>query len=199
MLDNITNQDGCILSPAALNAAVRGDLANAVVASTPGGIERQEAEGQRCLIESTYLPKEIDGATREQLETLGFKFGADVDELFVSCELPSGWKKEATDHSMHSNLVDEQGRRRASIFYKAAFYDRRADMRVLPRFGVCAYEDCDQADHYTCAVVDADRSVVFKAGDWGKKDYRGQERLIDSCKDWLKTNFPDWKNPLAYW
>jgi hypothetical protein len=115
-------------NPAALLAALSGDVSNAEVASTPGGIEAQEAAGQAMLCASAQLPKKMLGCTRESLEALGFKFGADVDELFVTCTLPAGWKKKATDHSMHSDLVDEQGRTRAGIFYKAAFYDRRADM-----------------------------------------------------------------------
>ena len=49
------------MNPAALAAASRGDLANALIASTPGGIERQEAAGQRTLVESAMLPKEISG------------------------------------------------------------------------------------------------------------------------------------------
>ena len=73
------------MNSATLAAASRGDLANLLVASTPGGIERQEAAGQRMLVASAMLPKEIHGATREQLTALGFKFGADVDELFVTC------------------------------------------------------------------------------------------------------------------
>ena len=40
---------------------------------------------------------------------------------------------------------------------------------------------------------------TFAAGNWQKKDYDEQDRLEAVCKDWLKTNFPDWKNPLAHW
>lgn len=49
----------------------------------------------------------------------------------LNVELPDGWKKVGTNHDMHSDLVDETGKVRASIFYKAAFYDRRADMVVV--------------------------------------------------------------------
>lgn len=63
------------MNPAALSALLKGDIDNAVIASTPGGIERQEAQGQRKLVESAMLPKEINGATREQLTELGFKLG----------------------------------------------------------------------------------------------------------------------------
>ena len=104
------------MNPAALQAAMRGDLANALLASTPGGIEKQEAEGQRALVASTTLPKTIHGASRAQLTEIGFKFGEDADDLFVNCELPTGWTKRATNHSMHSDLLDDKGRKRAGIF-----------------------------------------------------------------------------------
>ena len=47
-------------------------------------------------------------------------------------KLPAGWKKQATDHSMWSKLLDESGAVVASIFYKAAFYDRIAEMNCAP-------------------------------------------------------------------
>jgi len=186
------------MNPAALAAVLRGDLANALIASTPGGIERQEAAGQRTLAESAMLPKEISGATREQLTALGFKFGADMDELFVKCELPPGWTKRGTDHSMHSDLFDDQGRKRAGIFYNAAFYDRRADMRMLRRFSVDMYRDGSRADYMRCIVTDGDK-VVFDAGEWKCGDYDHSDKLKAICKDWLNEEHPEWQNPLACW
>ncbi len=183
---------------AALAAALRGDLANAMIASTPGGIERQEAAGQRTLVESAMLPKEIRGATREQLTALGFKFGADVDELFVKCELPPGWTKRGTDHSMHSDLIDEQRRKRAGIFYKAAFYDRRADMNVRRRFNLESYHDGSQEGYMCCIVTDGD-AVVFNAGEWKRGDYTHCDLLLEECKRWLNDTHPEWQSPLAYW
>lgn len=86
----------------------------------------QEADGQQSFVSSTTLPTDLCG--KEILEAAGVKFLGVVedDDIFQYVELPDGWKKVPTDHSMWSNLVDEQGRVRASIFYKAAFYDRNA-------------------------------------------------------------------------
>ena len=116
------------MTPAALLALMGGDEENFLAASTPGGIERQEKEGQESFVASETLPKDMQGCSREKLEKIGFVFGDDIDDLFVSVVMPEGWKKEPTDHSMWSKLVDEKGRERASIFYKAAFYDRSAHM-----------------------------------------------------------------------
>src|SRR5262245_36184498 len=116
------------LTPAALSALAKGDFENFIAASTPGGIEAQEKAGQAELVRSAKLPKE--GYLRETAEALGIVFSGDIDDLFVAVTLPTGWRLQATDHSMHSDLLDEQGRRRAGVFYKAAFYDRAAHMSL---------------------------------------------------------------------
>lgn len=115
----------------ALDALDRtGDPSNAIL--------EMEAEGQRQLVESEVLPTEIkgdaDGAIKQTLIELGFKFGEVVkdDPIFRQVELPVGWKKVGSDHNMWSYVNDEQGRRRISVFYKAAPYDRRARMEVNP-------------------------------------------------------------------
>jgi hypothetical protein len=183
---------------AALAADLRGDLASALIASTPGGIERQEAAGQSALVEGATLPKEIHGATREQLTALGFRFGADADELFVMCELPPGWTKRATDHSMHSELMDEQGRKRASIFYKAAFYDRRADMGMLRRYGVESWRDGSSDKVRRVDVTDC--GVVIKEfGEVKRDDWEGMNMRKEAAKTWLTEQRRDWQSPLAHW
>lgn len=112
------------MGPAQLIALVRGDIDLAM----PGGIERQEAMGQAAFVGTkSSLPIECP---RAELEALGFVFGEPIDDLFVSVTFPAGWSKKATDHSMWSDLLDDQGRKRGSIFYKAAFYDRRAFMHL---------------------------------------------------------------------
>jgi hypothetical protein len=95
-------------------------------------IERQEAAGQQELVNASVLPADCDSASRAALEAAGVVFGEPVagDPIFVNVTLPDGWKKVATDHSMWSDLVDGDGKKRAGIFYKAAFYDRNARMYV---------------------------------------------------------------------
>ena len=53
------------------------------------------------------------------------------DDLFFNVVLPEGWEVRETDHSMHSDLFDAEGKRRGGIFYKAAFYDRRASFNMV--------------------------------------------------------------------
>lgn len=94
----------------------------------PSAIEEQEAKGQKELEESQQLPIQCGYKDKKKLEQAGVVFGKPLkdDPLFCEAVLPNGWKVEKTDHSMWSNLVDEKGKQRAGIFYKAAFYDREA-------------------------------------------------------------------------
>ncbi|MFH8483166.1 hypothetical protein [Streptomyces sp. NPDC018055] len=95
-------------------------------------IEEQEKAGRGQFVNSDRLPTDLRGGDRAEYEALGFTFGDPdpSDPLFAPATLPEGWVRKASDHDMWSHLVDEQGRRRASIFYKAAFYGRDAFMSL---------------------------------------------------------------------
>lgn len=117
MIENTSNRDAFI------------HLLGAMSDGTEGYITGMEAAGQRELVASEQLPK--DGPW-DDLIALGFTRGQgnDADDLFVNATLPEGWRKEPTDHSMWSQIVDARGIKRVSVFYKAAFYDRRAFFRI---------------------------------------------------------------------
>lgn len=181
-------------------------LENLFVASSPGGIEAQEARGQRELVASTTLPIKFNVGTREELENFGVVYG-EPDGLFAPVQLPEGWRTEATDHSMWSNLLDDKGRKRASIFYKAAFYDREAFVNVKRRYGLSTYEPCDAAGnpkewgehtHFQVTVQDAGTNIhtvgLYKDGDYNESDC-----LYEEAKLWLETNYPEWESRVAYW
>ena len=107
-------------------------------------IKRQEERGQANFVNSTTLPRAMKGeCNRSVLETMGVVFKDEADDLFVNVELPKGWKKVAEDHDMWSKLVDDQGRERASIFYKADFHDRSAHISLSRRFSA-SYEPEDE-------------------------------------------------------
>lgn len=97
-----------------------------------GAIERQEARGQQELCAKGMIPREGAARILPQLEALGFQLTPAQDELFYDAVLPDGWSIKPTAHSMHSDLLDEQGRKRGGIFYKAAFYDRKASFHLAP-------------------------------------------------------------------
>lgn len=76
------------------------------------------------------LPKDCP---RDDLILLGFEFGEELDDLFVSVTPPKGWTLKHKE-SYHSYLYDEQGRERGYMFYKGVFYDRCAYLRLLTRY-----------------------------------------------------------------
>lgn len=107
-------------------------LGESMVTGSPAAfIANQERQGQRQIVASELLP--ADHGDDAPWLALGFTFGEPVpgDTLFVNATLPDGWEKRATDHSMGSVIVDTLGRERVSVFYKAAWYDRKADMHLI--------------------------------------------------------------------
>jgi len=107
-------------------------------------IEAQEKAGQRQLVNSDRLP--VRGSDDPEFLTLGFTFGEPDphDELFRPATLPAGWNRQGSDHAMWSHIVDQLGRKRVAIFYKAAFYDRSADMYLETPVGYlrsCLWND----------------------------------------------------------
>lgn len=165
---------------------------------SPGGIECQESRGQAELVKSESLPTECHDRTA--LEAAGVVFGAPYpdDPLFCPVTLPKGWKKAATDHSMHSHLLDDKGRVRAGIFYKAAFYDRRANLSVRRRFSRSSYEDGADDQHQRVVIKDGDK-VIHVAGEYRRNDWDTCKLLEKDADDWLNQQFPDWQNAAAYW
>lgn len=172
-------------------------MANFIAASTPGGIERQEKQGQIDQSFRETLP--IQGTTKErpQWEAMGFIFGDNADDIFVNVKFPEGWKKRPTDHSMWTDLVDDKGRKRAGIFYKAAFYDRSSHVHLTRRFEINPYKESREG--FNCVVVTDGDKEVHNAGEWADRDYKASDALREAAKSWLKENYPDWESASAYW
>jgi hypothetical protein len=158
-------------------------LLGAVSEGTTGYITGMEAAGQRQVVASTLLPIEIRGASDADFEKLGFTFGAKRDDLFREATLPAGWSKQGSDHNMWSYVVDQHGRRRVAVFYKAAFYDRKADMHLETPLGYlrnALYEGTDPVldDEWLTAAVadevlaeerDAELGQAADADEWAVK------------------------------
>jgi hypothetical protein len=126
-----------------------------------------EAAGQRQLIASHLLPTDTH-RTDAEFEALGFVFGDPVegDPMFRHATLPGGWTKRGSDHDMWSLVVDERGRERASVFYKAAFYDRSAHMSlntVLGYLRSCVQDGAPIVTDETWATPAAIREAALGA------------------------------------
>lgn len=180
-------------------------LADAMSMGADKAIENQEAQGQKSFVHSETLPVKMGSEqTIKILESAGVKFLGVVegDPLFRYVELPKGWKKAPTSHSMWSDLLDEKGRSRASIFYKAAFYDRDAHLSLNRRYsaafdynrftkekvGVANVMDCGKVIH-TTEPIPANNKERWDVSD----------EALKLATEWLNKNYPEWKNPGAYW
>lgn len=75
--------------------------------------------------------EKLDDARRQEHEQVTALWG-ERDELFVRARLPGGWHFEDAGHryGYWTHIEDAEGFERVAIFYKAAFYDRRAHMGI---------------------------------------------------------------------
>lgn len=209
-----SDDDDLRVTPATLRAAADGHMGNLLASMLPGGIEAQEAAGQRELtahadrlpVEGTISRPEL----RAQWESAGFVFGTPIPEpsqrnreVFIACTFPAGWKLKPTEHSMWSDLIDAAGRKRAAVFFKAAFYDYNAHTFGLePRYSVGGTYTGSPDFALTAFVVnDADKpgahlhTVSVPAG----TDYSGRDAYREQAAKWLAEQFPNHADPLAYW
>jgi hypothetical protein len=147
------------------NTATQPLIAHALgMMTNPSFIEDQEAQGQREVANSgetfdhtrvVQLPTTTNDDVRRQYEALGFVFGEPVagDPIFSLVTIPAGWSIKPTSHNMHNDITDEQGRRRGSFFYKAAFYDRGATLySAVRRYSVEEYSVNVRDTYERCAV-----------------------------------------------
>lgn len=123
----------------AVARAILGEDMNSIVGAW-------EKRGQQDLVNSDTLP--VDGSYTDRWNKdnlvedprwaeMGFALGDAIAEpngqkpMFRYATLPEGWTRKASEHDMWSSILDERGRERVAIFYKASFYDRSAHMNII--------------------------------------------------------------------
>jgi len=169
----------------------------------------QESLGQNEMVTTDILPKEmIHGCTKEQLENIGIVFGQEVDDLFINVGLPEGWKKVASNHSMWSYLYDDKERKRAAIFYKGSFHDRKAHISLINRFSMyytpedeyktdMDYEE-RKGNNWFGFVKDQDQ-FIFKTDFIRNPSVTEQSKMIEEARNWLENQYPEWEDTTKYW
>jgi len=195
----------------------------------PRVIEAQEKAGQQKLLKSDNLPrKSFHGDVKTIYEKMGIlvlEGNNKADPFFYKVKLPIGWKIISTDHSMYTTLLDEKGRKRASIFYKAAFYDRDASISFNTRYNYEVitysdetsekYSDIYERKKHTPAfgrVLDEEKVIFETKHEMFPLDYKvvGHQKWWteydafekskrQECIDWLNKNYPNWEDLFAYW
>jgi len=167
----------------------------------PDPIERQEKRGQDLLCESGVIPRKLEPSL-EAWTKLGFKVNGGDDPLFYEATFPKGWTIKATDHSMWSDVLDERGAKRGSVFYKAAFYDRSATGHLSCKYRVeCDHSKRDSENKVFANVVNGQtKAVLFQTFTLKHpKGYFDIEPGMKECREWLDKNKPEWKDVAVYW
>ena len=167
-------------------------------------LENFEKERGNLAARCNYLAKRMS-PDKEIWELLGFKFTEiPDDDVLYKAELPKGWKIVETDHHMYKDIVDEKGRKRGNMFYKAAIYDRSAHMSLEPRYGVKV--DFDGKGTETIYFGN-ERERLYTAGtitnpankdEWAKYNL-DRKNLLDKATLYGEDNYPGYDNVLSYW
>lgn len=154
-------------------------LAGAMSDGADDYITGMEAAGQRQIVQSTVIPRDRDAYSRDitdaTYEALGFVFGDATDDLFQEVTLPKGWSRNGSDHNMWSHIVDQYGRERVAVFYKAAFYDRSAHASLTSVFGYVS--SC--AHHGSDVIFDYDWATPFEVAKAAYQLIERQQEYVD--------------------
>ncbi len=159
------------------------------------------AANLRAPTNTDVFPTMIDKTSRKILENAGVKFGnlVEGDASFRNVELPIGWKKVPTDDPKISELVDDEGRRRAGIYLDGRYGFVHVGTRFRVKFD---YSRLATEDVVVCSVTDGKRALfttepVVVAG--YAETASAQTKATKDAEDWLKKYFPEWRDPQAYW
>ena len=112
---------------------------------------------------------------------------------------------------MWNELYDNKNRKRATFFYKAAFYDRDAFINFDTRFHVSVNHIADPASDYDVwknsdfqgTVKDGEKIIfstecVRPTGDYWQ-DSAIQSILEKELKEYMNEHYPNYKDINAYW
>lgn len=187
-------------------------------------IENQEKRGQQMVMEYRRLPKATNRCsnirpkrddfefTKAQYEKMGIKIIDEYDDLFWNVQLPDGWKIEAATSAIWNYLIDDKGRKRASFFYKAAFYDRDAFINFDTRYTTCidyiddpvesGYEEWRKSP-IIGHIRDCEEIIYSTAAKDSFDDYHMQDKVENTIKEemenYMAEHYPDYKDVNAYW
>lgn len=148
--------------------------------------DHYENKGQRELVNSRELPTKTSSHGKSDYVAVYDKMGIKVlrekpgDDMFCEAVLPQGWKVQRTDHSMWSNLLDDKGRRRAQIFYKASPWDRDAFLSPDRRFNIDFHKYLSEEEKFLPKkTIMVDEEIPMDSNDgWGRNTYVDEEGYI---------------------
>ncbi len=175
----------------------------------PDVLDHMNIEERRNALNSVMMAKRMK-PSKEEWEQLGFTF-TDIpdDDILCRATLPKGWTLEETDHCLWTDIKDENGRIRGSMYYNSLPYDRSARMSLRCRYGVhvgSVVEDSFVEEIY----FGNEQEKLFVAGQIRRA--RGQisreeadarfdreDALRKMAEEFGDANYPGWKSVHSYW
>lgn len=158
----------------------------------------------RTIVRYANLPWQFRRGKREDLERAGVVYGDIVtnNHLLAICTLPPGWHLVQTGDIDWSELLDDKGNRRASVYICTDVFRRNAYVEIESRFTVReGYQDGETA---ICIAFQDGREVftssAYPYSEYGTSSYYQAEAAAKAeVETWLAEHWPDWRDPNAYW
>ena len=109
---------------------------------------------------------------------------------------------------MHTDIFDELDNKRGTMFYKAAFYDRSASMRLEPRYRICSEYNYGEVKTELLYFGNDDEKI-FIAGEalvdysLSEDDFNRESDLRAMYYELLEQSadeyYPGWRELDAHW
>lgn len=147
--------------------------------------------------------KEIQNV-KEHYLSLGFKITKEYSWR-LEAELPNGWTAKSISNTYFSRLIDNKGRYRADIFRKRDIHEQDFFIRFNRRFTIKEYIVSTILDDVTSFHYVLDNSKLLRIFKTDRITYNindlydHEAKYHEICVKWLEENYPDYKNPSAYW
>ncbi len=176
------------------------NLVNDMIDGTPI-FKFRELKEQKRARHALEVPKKMI-PSREAFESLGFSFEEIDDDVLIKIDrLPYNWYLVA-GKLYETYIYDNYCRYRGYYFYKGTAKRRRGCMVLCEKYTV-EFKSKEEGN------FDGPIQVFIKDNSSGKKakkigecengDWKALDKLIDDAYKWLRDNYPDYNNPLAYW
>ncbi|MBQ8298504.1 MAG: hypothetical protein IJX99_01290 [Clostridia bacterium] len=152
--------------------------------------------------------------SKEAFESLGFEFSESNDSDTFEVKLPEGWRASnciGLGARHYHNIYDEKNRRRVWYLYGVSPFGGAYGCADL----LCRYiiadkpideKECEYDDEASLTVMYiADRALqpreccLREIGIYDEDEWEKEEELGEQAWKYMSENFPDWRNPLAYW
>ena len=152
--------------------------------------------------------------SKEAFEALGFEFSECDDSNTFEVKLPEGWSASnyvGRKYTHYHSIYDEKDRRRVFYLYGVSpFGGTYGYAELLCRYFVADKpideKECEYYDEASLQVMYiADRAFppgeccLREIGAYGEEEWEKEEELGEKAWKYMNENFPDWRNPLAYW